>query len=452
MSTPAPPGAAVTARRDRWHLAAACLVLIAGIWANTGTLAPYGATLDHPFVWEPCKYLLNIDHFHFKATFFMLDGATREQWAFSVVLRRLLYPLIAYPFMKLLGFGGGGLAVNTLLAVGSVVVFWLALRRRSAVPPSPAVLWLLATYPGIFYWAGLPYSYAAIVPFSLLSLVLLWRVERLATWREALLCGLALGVLFTGYDLLPFFGAAAILLLLYRRLWGPCAVLAVTQVVPLALVLAFLKWHFGVPVRNSNSEAYAHVLGSYFSPIDGQKWGELLLNLPTVLVDSFLYSNFLFLPLLFLTCLAVSRRLPKDGRTLPVAEISLLLAAALLFLFNNAAPPYDGWQLRGTWIARLYQPVFVAILSFLAVFFGRSPLLPRPWRLGTQAALALTLLANAWVVFAPLAGHAGLSGLLYNRFYRHATATSYAANLRVFGARPVGFCDTAPRAPASVTH
>ena len=79
------------------------------------------------------------------------------------------------------------------------------------------------------YWAGLPYSYAIIVPASLLCMALLWRVETLTTWRQALLAGLGLGVLFTGYDLLPFFGAAALLLLLWRRLWLPCAVLAVAQ-------------------------------------------------------------------------------------------------------------------------------------------------------------------------------------------------------------------------------
>ena len=74
------------ARGALW-LSTACLLLSLGVWANTGTLAPYGATLDKPLVSDPCKYLLNIDHFHFKAAFLMLDGAPRDQWEFSVVLR-----------------------------------------------------------------------------------------------------------------------------------------------------------------------------------------------------------------------------------------------------------------------------------------------------------------------------------------------------------------------------
>src|SRR3954451_23846126 len=201
-------------------LGGAALLLTLGIWVNTGTLAPYGATLKSPLLWAPCNYPLNIDNPHFKATFLMLDGAPRAQWAFSVVLRRILYPLLAYPFMKLLGFGAGGLVTNVLVAVGSLAFFWLALRRRLGAQPPLAILALLATYPGWMYWAGLPYSYAAIVPLSLLCLVLLWRLESGdVSWRRAALVGLAMGVLFTGYDLLPIYGAAGVLLLLWRRRW-----------------------------------------------------------------------------------------------------------------------------------------------------------------------------------------------------------------------------------------
>ena len=140
--------------RARLPLLGACLLLSLGIWVNTGTLAPYGATLEKPFLWEPCNYILNIDHFHFKATFLMLDGAPREQWEFSVVLRRVLYPLLAYPFMKLLGYGAGGLVTNVLIALASLAVFWPALRRRLGAEPPWGLLLLLATYP--WYATGDP--------------------------------------------------------------------------------------------------------------------------------------------------------------------------------------------------------------------------------------------------------------------------------------------------------
>lgn len=433
------------------HLLGASLLLTLGVWVSSGTLAPYAATLAEPFVWEPCKYLLNIDHYHFKAVFLMLDGAPREQWEFSVVLRRLLQPLLGYPLMKALGYGAGGVVVNVLLAVGSLAAFWRSLQRRLGGEAPPAVLWLLATYPGFFYWAGLPYSYGAIVPLSLLSMVLLWRVEALSTVREAALSGLLLGVLFTGYDLLPFFGAAAVLLLLYRRLWGACAAFTVAQLVPTVAVSWFLSVRYAVPFRNSNTEAYFNVLKSYFQP-DFTAWGPLLAGLPRVFLDNYLYSNFLFLPLLFLVVLLAARWLPRGERPLGRAEIAVLAAALLLFLFNNAAPPYPGWQLRGSWIPRLYQPVVVAMVAAAAGLFARAHLLPPGIRRAAWAVLGLTLAVNAWVVFAPVLGSAGLSGELYFRFYRHAPGPVYAGNLERFGARPLGFCGMSAASPANVTH
>ncbi|HEY0514876.1 MAG TPA: hypothetical protein VGH73_23480 [Thermoanaerobaculia bacterium] len=439
-------------RRELLLLAGACLLLALGIWTATGTLAPYGATLEKPFVWEPCKYLLNIDHFHFKATFLMLDGAPRDQWEFSVALRRILYPLIAYPFMKVLGFGAGGLLTNVLIAVGSLAVFWRALQRRWEGTVPPAFLALLATYPGWVYWAGLPYSYAAIVPASLLCMVLLWRVESLAGWRQALAAGLGLGVLFTAYDLLPFFGAAALLLLLWRRLWAPAAVLAVAQVIPTLLVNEVLKRVYAVPFRNGNTEAYFHILRSYLPPYDGAGWGALLRRLPQVLAETYLYSNFLFLPILFLLGLAAARWLPPGDRPFRPAELSVLAATVLLFLFGNAGPPYPGWQLRGVWIARLYQPAAAALFSILAGLCARRALLPRAVRGAALAALLLTVAVDAWIVFAPVLGRAELSGFVYYRFYRHATRAVYAENLARFGARPAGFCASPPSAQETVTH
>jgi hypothetical protein len=440
-----------TAPGSRW-LPAACLLLALGIWANTGTLAPYGATLDKPYVWEPCKYLLNIDHFHFKATFLMLDGAPRDQWEFSVVLRRILYPLLAYPFMRKLGFGAGGLVTNVLLAAGSLILFWHALRRRLGTGPPPALLALLATYPGWLYWAGTPYSYAIIVPASLLCMAILWRVEELTTGREALLAGLGLGVLFTGYDLLPFFGVAAVLLLLWRRLWAPCAVLAAAMLLPTVATSVLLWKVFRVPFRNSNTEAYFAVLKSYLPPIDLHAWWGMLQQFPQAVVSNYVYSNFLFLPLLFLLVLLASRWLPGDRRVLRPAEVSLLIAAVLLFLFNNLAPPYQGWPLRGAWVARLYQPTVAALVSAVAYLFARADLLPRPLRSGMWAALGLTVALQAWVAFAPVLGSPRLTGYLYFRFYQHAPEAFYARNLERYGARPVGFCNVPPSAEESVTH
>lgn len=432
-------------RRELLHLTGAALVLVLGVWASSGTLAPYAATLAKPYPWAPCDYLLNIDHNHFKAVFLMLDGAPRDQWEYSVVLRRVLHPLLAYPFMKVLGFGAGGIVANVLLALGSIGVFWRALQKRYEGKVPVAVLWLLATSPGIFYWAGLPYSYAIIVPASLLALVILWKLETAAGWRPALLWGLALGVLSTGYDLLPFFGAAGLLLLLSRRLWGPGAVFAAAAAVPTALVAVGLRAIFEVPFQSNNTQAYGSIVGSYLTlgslTDEGLgTWGRLLAKLPEIALDVFLYSNFLFLPLLFLLGLLAARWLPQGTPAVLRAEACVLIAAVLLFLFTNLAPPYPGWQLRGSWLARLYQPVCGVMISTLAALFARADLLPRRLRRALLGALAIAIAADLWIVFGPVLGATRLSQTVYHRFYRHDRPTAYEETLATYGRRPLGFC------------
>src|SRR5205823_9486793 len=135
---------------------------------------------------------------------------------------------------------------------------------------------------------------------------------------------------------------------------------------------AALLWKiFRVPFRNSNTEAYFAVLKSYLPPVDLHAWWALLRQFPQAVASNYLYSNFLFLPLLFLAILIASRWLPRDSRILRPAEVALLTAVVLLFLFNNLAPPYPGWPLRGAWVARLYQPAVAAMIPVLAYFFAR---------------------------------------------------------------------------------
>lgn len=446
-------------RRDRLHLLGACALLVLEVWVNSGTLAPMAATLGNPLVTEPCQYLLNIDHYHFKAVFWMLDGAPRAQWDYSVVLRRLLHPLLAYPLMKLLGFAAGGILLNVLLAAGSVAVFWITLRRRYGEDLPNAGLWLLATYPGFFYWAGLPYSYGAIVPLSLLGLTVLWRLDDSpgSGAREALLCGLLLGLFSTGYDLLPFFGPAGLLVLLHRRKWAACVPFVAGLVVAPLAVLAFLKLFLRVPLVNANTEVYGIIVRTYLSawklsPAEMARWGALLKAFPGIALDVYLYSNFLFLPLLFLLCLLAATRLPRGERAPGAGEIALLAAAALLFLFNNLAPPYTGWPLRGSWIARLYQPAGAALIAYVAVFLGRARQLSPGLRAAVKGAVLLTLALNSWIVFGPVLGATRLSQLVYHNFYQHAGATAYSETLARFGARPLGFCRSSPSSKATVTH
>lgn len=72
---------------------AASLLMLAGMWLCSGTMSLYGATIPQHSLIDPCRYIVNIDHMHFEATYRMLQGQDLGLWSFSLVLRRILYPL-----------------------------------------------------------------------------------------------------------------------------------------------------------------------------------------------------------------------------------------------------------------------------------------------------------------------------------------------------------------------
>ena len=362
-----------------WHVHFVCalIVLLVGVWLSTGTMALYGATLDSAIVTTPCHYLVNIDHGHFKAVFLMLDGASRDQWQWSVYLRRVLHPLLAYPLMKLYGFELGGVLCNVGLQVATFALFAYFLKRRFGERVAILGIWLLALYPGIHYWVGLPYSQATIVPCSLIGMMILWHLNEEHSFTTMALACLLMGMLFLAYDLFPFFGLAAILVLLVRKR---------LKLVPIAaglLALPSLVWNwilvakYGIYFVNSSTAAYPNIIHSYLSRPDFSQWGALLKDFPAVTFENYFFSNFLFLPVLFLALIVCGFLLRKNKDHVVVPEGALLISGLLLYLFLNLAPPYPGWQMRGMWIPRLYQPVFVALLTFSARTLGSLWVDPR---------------------------------------------------------------------------
>src|SRR5438105_4877949 len=107
--------------RFRTHLIGACLLMLLAIWLSSGTMYPFAATWAFPIVSRPCGYLFNQDHTAYRAAFDMLDGAPRAQWEWSIVLRRILYPLVAFPFMKAAGFVVGGFIASALINVAALI-------------------------------------------------------------------------------------------------------------------------------------------------------------------------------------------------------------------------------------------------------------------------------------------------------------------------------------------
>ena len=344
------------------HVGAATAVIMLGCWLCSGTVAPYG-TYD----FGDCHYRMNGDHPHFSAVFAMLDGHPAVEWDFSVVLRRILHPLLAYPLMKIFGFEAGGVMFNILLHGGAMVALALAIRRFYDARAAVLTCWLFATYPGYAYWAGLPYSYALIVPGSIACTIgLLWWHERPSLARAAIAATIV-GVVGCGYDIMPFFGGALLLLAAYHRRWRDLAVSLVVLGVWAVFVARGLPAIFGFPAMNSNTQTYGNVIGAwlhFWQRTDG--WGALLADVPHVLVSNFFYSGMIFFPILFLLVVAHHVKFRVRPILAPVA-LAILLSTFAVFVFLNVAPPYGGgWQLRGTWLARLYQPWFVVVLLVVA--------------------------------------------------------------------------------------
>ena len=271
--------------------ALALMLLFVLLWVSSGTLAPYAVTLDEPVVDEACGYLYNLDHTFHLAQYRMLDGEPRHTWAYSPVLRRVLYPILAFPFMKVLGDNAGGLAINFLLNAVAILVFVRFVRKEVGGQAGSMTLWLLATYPGIAYWGALPYAYAFIVPATLLCGMLLYYLARAETLPRILLLAAGMGLLFTGYDLYIFFLPAVGLVLLMRRKWVAIPLASVAIMLPTVLVMLAMAKLCGVGAANDNTNIYGVVLKSYFGPYNMTDWTWLLKTSPMVGVHNFLFSN-----------------------------------------------------------------------------------------------------------------------------------------------------------------
>ena len=428
------------------HFFTAFIVLISALYLSTGTLSPYANTVnfppDYPLVEPKCHYLFNGDYYQFSAVFCFLDGKPRSTWMRSPVLHRILYNGIAYPFMKIFEHDLGGLITNFLLMALAFISFALFALRTNGENGAIAGMWLLALYPGITYYGGQPFLYAIIVPCCLWLYMLLWKLNSCTSVRNVWISALVMGILFLGYDLLVFFGTAAFFLLLFRKKYVQICVL-----VPGMLACSALWWcvaHFGLGVSftSENSQAYSIILQSYFRHVDFLQWLALLKNLPENLMYNFFFSSFLFLPVLFSALIIVGAFACRKLLTLP--ETCLLLGIALVFLFNNCAPPYDfRWQMRGTWIARLYQPLFVVLLFYCARLFQALAFQKRHQllKLLTIVLLIVTVCGNGIVALGPaLNDPAGISSWVYWNFYKHSPPQTMKMNLAKYGRRPWGFC------------
>ena len=426
-------------RQSFWlSLIAGCLFVAFGVWFSSGTMAPYAVTLPRPLIIKPCNYLVNTDQPHFESTYLMLQGAPPQQWKYSVVLRRTLFPLLAYPLMKLWGFLVGGVIASLIIQVAIFAGFVMWIRRRIGPAAAWAAIPLLATYPGIYYWAGLPYCYAAIVPASLGATMLVYELQSADSYRRVGLLSLLLGILFLAYDLLPYFAPAAMLVLAFRRKFVHAILAAALMYIPSLINKAALV-HAGADLSNENSRLYNVILNAYFYPPALRIWLRHVSDTPWSLVRVFFLSNFIFLPAMFVLAVIVNLLAPSRAAMGPAVRW-ILLSGLGLFLFINLAPPYKGWQFRGISVARIYQPLFAAMLVYILAVIQKTTEQHRPPAKWLAAMVGVISLINASIVFGPVTKNP-LAAWTYWKFYSHAPQPMMNDNLALFGRRPLGFCN-----------
>lgn len=413
----------------------ALLTLLTFFWLTTGTLAPYGASLSKPFLAGECEYPVNIDHTQFTASFMLVDGFPPQAYAHSVVLRRILYPILAYPFMDRWNFHTGGLIANAVILVMTFSLFVWFLLRNYGVLSAQIGAWLLATYPGIFYWSGLPYLYVMIVPCTIACFILMFQVlERPSRWWPLQI--FVMGLLFLGYDLIVYFGPALILGLLLKRRWLQLFVGLVLLILPTLGSNWYLETVKQIPLLNSNSGVYVNILNAYMSMKFDSQWLSYFLWSPWIAFKVFFFSNFYFLPALFLLTVLLLR---KRRQILDLPERVLLVTGLMLFIGMNWAPHYEGWQMRGAWISRLYQPLFVVYLMVIcrnAELFWHKNFQIRRLRISilVLAMILNTSISIGGILSNPLAGQA------FHDFYRHSPPEAYHQNIEILGKRPYGIC------------
>jgi hypothetical protein len=320
------------------------------------------------------------------------------------------------------------------------VYFVSFVRRRLGEHAQWAAIALLSTYPGIAYWVGLPYSYAAIVPGMLLSTVLLCTIDRTDRAGTILGCCALLGLISVAYDLLPYLAPAVMLMLVLKRRWLLAGPAVVAMVLPMSAFTLILSHVFSVPLGNANSGIYRTVLTSYLDGVPGAVWWRLIQEAPWLLWHNWIYSNFLFLPLLFMLLLPVASWL---GMAVGRVEGAVLCAALCVFLLNNMAPPYPGWQMRGTFIPRLYQPIFGVLILFCCRVVQAAEPFPRV-RWAVAALVVGAMLGNAAVTYGPALGMP-VAAHVYHHFYRHGPPNALSRNLKTYGRRPRGLCDEKPQ-------
>jgi hypothetical protein len=118
------------------------------------------------------------------------------------------------------------------------------------------------------------------------------------------------------------------------------------------------------------------------------------------------------------------------------------LSVLVVFLFINLTfKQPKGWNLSGDWIARLYQPVFVVYVAYLARTASAltNYFLPKIKYIYFYLA-SLAIAFNIYIMFG-IWIESSFTSKVYYFFYKHSTQTAQIEMIRKYGKKPIGFCN-----------
>ena len=485
-------------RSYKINLILASFTLFFVIWFSSGTLSPYSLHYPEVLIKKQyttviqdsskdetpvrgsqeafqCQYIANIDHWHFLATFLMLDGQPKGNWEASVVLRRILYPVLAYPFMKLMGFETGGFVTTFFIYLISFLLFVSFVRREVGQSAAIFAAWAVVTFPGIAYFGGLPYSYVFIIPGCLIITMLLWELIKATEIKPIFILSFGIGIIFLGYDFLPIFGFAAVFILVRNKLFLGATVSLITMLIPTIIFNVILKYYYEVQLTNSNTEMYQIIALSYGgvfhdllirafsassdSPTaaflnenasfpDMAKWFDLINYFPLNLLFNYLFSTFMYLPIAF-GLINIPRLFGKRLK-LNSLEAGVLLAGFLVFAFNNLAPPYRSWQMRGYGYARIYEPIFVVMILYICRKVQLLSDIPLKKQKIVWGLISILIIGNFITCFSTIIPN-NLGLAIDANFYTldlptYHLVSAFKERIRKYGKYPIGFCSPPPNA------
>ena len=430
------PAGGVSARnRSRFFvlalvLSTALMALLA--WLSTGTMAIYAVSLVTP--WEMEGYIVNYDHHGYTWNWKFVTGDHAGLAVWNSVGNRLLLFVLSIPLGKLLGFFAGVIVTGIVINLVVYVVFVLFVRRTYGEVAGFVAMAMLSTYPGIFYWIGMPYAHSLIIPSILVAAMLAHKM--LETRSVALLAleAFGVGLTFTAYDLAATVLPSVMLTLLLRRRFAAAAIAFLPMALP-AIALPFAVHLAGYSV--GAPETYLAVVRAYLHPGPPGPWWELVKSVPVTFVLNYFDGNYWVMPSCFLVLFAWGRIRLKVR--LSTFELAVALALLAVFLFNNLAPPYAGGNMtmRGPLFARLYQPVFIVMVLYsarLLAFTWSQRLKCRTWM---TICVAVCFALNLAIGLGPILRNQ-TALLAYQHFYRGTSDTSIYDNLGKYGRSPLG--------------